>query len=99
MFGDQDSFDELVDYALKSFPRSLEQIEAALSRHDLDDARRLAHKLKGGAVNVRFNRLGELAETLEKLPGADAQEFSALAAALRQEFEGLELELLGKDGK
>jgi PAS domain S-box-containing protein len=90
LFGDR----ELAAAILSSFTNGLEPelttLTAAMQRHDAAEVRRLAHRLKGAAVNVEARALGHAAAQLEQAAlECDGSTCCALLAQLEQEARRL----------
>ncbi|MDN5310224.1 MAG: two-component system, sensor histidine kinase and response regulator [Methanolobus sp.] len=94
--GDEELLDRLVGMALRSFTQHLENIKRSLSGNDMKQLRQDVHRIKGSALNVGFNILGELAGEIEKALESDGQIIPGLLEEMQAEIQHLENEL--KDG-
>jgi len=94
--GDEELLNRLVGMALSSFAQHLEHIRCSLSGNDLEQLRRDVHRIKGSALNVGFNVLGELAGEIEEALEGDGQIIPGLLEEMQTEIRHLESEL--KDG-
>jgi len=90
--GDLEVFNMLTSIAMTTFARGLEDIKAAYSQKDMQEVKRRAHKVRGGALNIGCNILAEMAAQLEGWEGPD----DAGVGALLQEI-GDEIALIGQD--
>jgi chemotaxis protein histidine kinase CheA len=88
-----DDFGAVAAEVLEVFERSAEEtladIRGALAQGDGAEARRLAHRLRGGARNVGATRVEELSARLEDAGPGAATDVAALGAALAPTFASL----------
>ncbi len=63
---DEDFVQKLIQKFIHSADEYLENIAIAVGNHEVEALKQAAHKLHGTAANLRFNRIGELAASIEK---------------------------------
>ncbi|WP_256623304.1 PAS domain S-box protein [Methanolobus chelungpuianus] len=91
--GDEELLNRLVGMALSSFAQHLENIRCSLAGNDLEQLRRDVHRIKGSALNVGFNILGELAGEIEEALESNGQIIPGLLEEMQTEIRHLESEL------
>ncbi|MDK2912433.1 MAG: two-component system, sensor histidine kinase and response regulator [Methanolobus sp.] len=91
--GDEEMLNRLVGMALSSFAQHLENIRCSLSENDTEQLRRDVHRIKGSALNVGFNVLGELAGEIEEALESNGQLIPGLLEEMQEEIRHLENEL------
>jgi len=57
--------DRAIDNLVIALPRVLRDLEEAFERHDTDEVRTAAHRLRGSALNLGVGRVAEIALGLE----------------------------------
>jgi len=69
-------------------PANFHAMKRAQETGDTKTTEQLAHKLKGGCMNLGAKKLGSLFESVEKLAREDSKSISgSLLAEINQEFE------------
>ncbi|MEF3695366.1 MAG: response regulator [Candidatus Cloacimonadota bacterium] len=63
---DRELMKDLIEISLAQFPSQIEQLREAVKSRNPEDIRRAAHAIKGSALNMSLNQLGELAKGMEK---------------------------------
>ncbi len=63
---DGEMFNTLIESFKKSFHESIKQIKEGLEDKDLKKIKFAAHSIKGSAYNIRFNKIGKIAEDIER---------------------------------
>jgi len=81
MDGDDDLMQAVLADLHKSIPPMMQQLTAAVTAHDAEAIRRLAHKIKGAAGNISADRFTDQAAALE-LAGTQARQEDAAAHLL-----------------
>ncbi len=72
--GDDEVMGEILDLFLEDAPRQIAALGEAITRGDWDEARRLAHTLKGSASNVGAEPLRQAAWSLEQCSKGEVKE-------------------------
>ena len=89
--GDTESQLEVLEAALESIEDLLDEYREALEEADLEEAERLAHSVKGAALNIGAERLASVAKQAEVAAAAEhAPEAEALQANLAAEMGQLQ---------
>jgi signal transduction histidine kinase/DNA-binding response OmpR family regulator len=95
LFGDDRvTVDRLLVTFRESAQANVAEIDAAISRGDLNTAANAAHRIKGAARSIGANALADAAQVLEQAgKAADAERAQTSAGKLAAEFRRVELEL------
>jgi signal transduction histidine kinase/DNA-binding response OmpR family regulator len=95
LFGDDRvTVDRLLVTFRESAQANVAEIDAAISRGDLETATNGAHRIKGAARSIGANALADAAQALEQAgKAADADRAQTAAGKLAAEFRRVELEL------
>jgi HPt (histidine-containing phosphotransfer) domain-containing protein len=83
--GQPDFITELIDLFLNDAASLLKLLHAAVSGNDVDELRRVAHRLKGSSSNIGAVRMATLTEKLEE-KGLAQEDAEALRVKLENEF-------------
>ena len=79
---------ELIALFFEEAPANFHAMKRAQETGDTKTTEQLAHKLKGGCMNLGAKKLGSLFESVEKLAREDSKSISgSLLAEINQEFE------------
>ena len=74
MLGDRESSRTIALYCRDEVPVQIAAIEAALAAGDLEEVKRLSHRLKGSAGNVQAEMLHQLVTELHRAATSGAME-------------------------
>jgi PAS domain S-box-containing protein len=77
--------------AIGSYIAELDQLN---NFDNFDELKRLAHTIKGSALNMRFNKLGNLSRILEKLPYYDEKVIENMIGLIKKEWELVKQEII-----
>jgi len=95
--GEPDLIVELIDLYAEDTPRRLAAIQSAWAAGDLSALRRAAHGLRGSSASLGARRVELLCEKLERLPGEDLPQGSAmLLTCLDDELARVRLAFAGE---
>lgn len=83
----------LTSMAIGSITSNMEDIIADLSNENVEGVKAHAHKMKGAALNINFNILGNLARELEEAVGINGEIIPELLEQMRDEIEFVKQEL------
>lgn len=91
---------ELLSHALESFPRNLAELHRLLYLADLDGVGRLAHQIRGAALNLGCSSIASLAGQLEAQASDSTGQpgWPELLQALDQEWELVRTDMLDAVG-
>ena len=64
-FGHDEDFAELIEVFVDALPERMQNLQLAVVRHDIAEARRLAHQLKGAFGSYGFHPLTDVLQQLE----------------------------------
>ncbi|MDR4987501.1 MAG: response regulator [Bacteroidales bacterium] len=82
--GDTQLMKDFITDVLKQFPQYLNGLKSAGMNHNENQISRYAHKLRGVAANLRFSRLADIAEEIEKTTATTAEgDLSGIEKALK----------------
>ncbi|HOH47215.1 MAG TPA: response regulator, partial [Candidatus Cloacimonadota bacterium] len=65
---DRDLMKDLIGISLTQFPLQIQQLKEAVQTKVPENIRKAAHAIKGSALNMSLNQMGDLALTMEKAP-------------------------------
>ena len=86
------SFESLVPRFLANRQADLQVLDAAHASRDFETLRTLAHKIKGAGGSYGFDRVSEIAATVEQAAkAADASTVAAALEKLRAHLEHVEV--------
>ncbi|HPE67707.1 MAG TPA: PAS domain S-box protein [Thermotogota bacterium] len=92
---DPESVQQLLEYAHSRIPQILGELGNAYEDGRILEANRLAHSLKGLALNLSFPRLAKVARQLEKMDFPDLAQVRVLLSQLEEEVQFLIPEMGG----
>ncbi len=84
---------ELVNSVILTLPENLEILSKHIYENNIDLIKKDAHKIKGIALNVCFNRLSELAKLLEKIVDSEPNKINFICDKMLSEWQNLQKEL------
>lgn len=87
---DQEQYLEILTGFIEEKKKDMEDLESALAQKDIESISRLAHKIKGSALNLRLDSVGKPAANIER--AAKEGDLSGITGdwdALSREFEAL----------
>jgi len=80
----EELINDLITYALTDFPEKIENLGVLIQERKLDSAYKLAHLIKGAALNMSCPSLGEIAAEIETISKNDGD-----ISLLQQKYEAL----------
>ncbi len=81
---DRELMKDLIGISLAQFPLQIEQLKEAVQSRVPENIRRAAHAIKGSALNMSLNQMGDLALTMEK---AELDLIDGYLEAMQSEWE------------
>jgi PAS domain S-box-containing protein len=95
-FGNDEKTAKLfLENALETVNEFVAQLKAAVNNNgDRESIKKAAHKLKGAALNMRFNRVGETARIIENLHNSEIENIKKLSERITQEWEKTKKEVV-----
>ncbi|MDQ3069036.1 MAG: Hpt domain-containing protein [Acidobacteriota bacterium] len=92
--GEPDVFAEVARIFLDDVPRHLDAMDDAIAAGRADSVEQLAHRLRGGALEMGALRMAPLCAAIEEAAHAGSlQQAETRAAALRGEFDAASIAL------
>ena len=92
--GDMELLRDLLQIFSRESPLLLQKIDGAIKHRDFEDVRKLAHKLKGSALQFSGSRVASLAASLEDMGAHRTLEGAgSVLSDLKREVTNLELSL------
>jgi len=85
--GDSKECEELLKMALEKIPGYIAGLKKEIEGNDFKTIKKAAHKLKGAALFVSFNQLGNLAKKLEHNEKHDIGVVKGVLEEIEREFE------------
>jgi PAS domain S-box-containing protein len=86
--------EKLIDVFMKDTPQTIDQLEHAIDDRRVEDAGKLAHKLKGSVSNLGGIQLAEVAKNIEQAgKNMDLDEVKLLWPNVRPNFENLKAQI------
>jgi len=87
--GKEKLLDEFLIEAIEVIDEYVDSLDKIISDNETEKIKRTAHALKGAALNIRFNKLGLLAKTLENTENYEPEIISALLKNIKDEWGSL----------
>ncbi|WP_051937820.1 PAS domain S-box protein [Ferriphaselus sp. R-1] len=84
LFGDKESASEVLGIFVDSTSQLLARLQLAQNQRQVEDARRIAHEIKGTCANLGLGRMAQAADTAEQAAAAGDWRKSVEAATLLQ---------------
>ena len=85
----EEFYESLIKIAHESFNQSLAELEYLKDVENIEKLQKLAHKVKGTALNLGANHLAEVSSKVEKSNPENSKEQEKLIKKLRVEIEKL----------
>ena len=89
---DEELLTTLLDSFKNSFKKSVEELREGIDSKDFEKIKFAAHSIKGSAYNIRLNKIGELAEKMEKLAKESKIDNLTEIEKLLEKIKNLEIE-------
>lgn len=86
-------FSQMAQTALETFPIYFEKLKKAVTSANKEAVFKLAHSIKGAALNMAFEILSEMAKQMEENKNATKEQWEEMLVLMEKEWEFLKKQL------